>query len=70
MRIKLDKSKELTMIRSWTGTSPSARYSIHRAVVIGGCRIVKPELDESRRLKRIRSEAGDITLSQVYKELI
>jgi hypothetical protein len=28
------------------------------------------ELDESRRLKRIRSEAGDITLSQVYIELI
>ncbi len=28
------------------------------------------ELDESRRLKRIRSEAGDITLSQVYLELI
>ncbi len=28
------------------------------------------ELDESRTVKRIRSEAGDITLSQVYIELI
>jgi hypothetical protein len=31
---------------------------------------MRPELDESRRLKRIRSEAGDINLSQVYIELI
>jgi hypothetical protein len=31
---------------------------------------LRPELDEFRRLKSIRSEAGDITLSQVYIQLI
>jgi hypothetical protein len=42
----------------------------YRADIVGGCRKVRLKLYKSKELTRIRSEAGDITLSQVYLELI
>ncbi len=57
MRLKLVKSKELTRIRSGGWDMSLSQVSIHRAGIVGGWRMVRPELDESKELKKKGSEA-------------
>ncbi len=42
----------------------------NRANIEGGCRKVRLKLDQSKELTRIRSGGWDISLSQVYIELV